>query len=324
MPTRTDWLGAAIVLVAASLFATLGTLSRTAYDAGLTPFAWVAWRAFIGSIGLWSLIAWRRGAWRRGPGSLVAGLVGAGRRAKGSLAIAILAGAALNLSIFVAFQRTTIALALLCFYTYPAIVAVGAVLLGRERLDATRVVALLLALGGMAAVVGGGLGSTSVVIDPMGIGLALVAALCQSVFVLSSRGYAGVPTDEAMASILTGSVVVAIVVTAVTDGPAALAFPLGLPGLLLLLVGVGLFAAAIPSFLFLTGIRRLGAVRTGILMLFEPVVGVALAAAFLAESLTVVQAIGGATILLAAGIVQRSSGGEHEPNAPVLEAPGGL
>ena len=40
----------------------------------------------------------------------------------------------------------------------------------------------------------------------------------------------------------------------------------------------GLFAAAIPSILFLTGIRLIGGTRAGILMLFEPVVGVALAA----------------------------------------------
>ena len=62
--------------------------------------------------------------------------------------------------------------------------------------------------------------------------------------------------------------------------------------MVVLLVGIGLFAAALPSVLFLTGIRWIGGVRTGILMLFEPVVGVALAAALLAEGLQPLQVAG--------------------------------
>ena len=55
--------------------------------------------------------------------------------------------------------------------------------------------------------------------------------------------------------------------------------PIEDPTVLPLLVFTGLFAAAaIPSFGFLTGIRLIGGTRAGILMLFEPVVGVALAA----------------------------------------------
>ena len=63
-----------------------------------------------------------------------------------------------------------------------------------------------------------------------------------------------------------------------TGAGAALAYPLREPSILPLLAFTGLFAAAIPSILFLTGIRLVGGTRAGILMLFEPVVGVALAA----------------------------------------------
>jgi drug/metabolite transporter (DMT)-like permease len=124
-----------------------------------------------------------------------------------------------------------------------------------------------------------------------------------------------------MGSILAGSAVVAAVVSVATGGVAALAMPLDSPGLLALLVGVGLFAAALPSVLFLTGIRWIGGVRTGILMLFEPVVGVALAAALLAEGLQPLQIVGGATILLAALVVQRGS--RPMESGAVLPAPGG-
>ena len=126
-----------------------------------------------------------------------------------------------------------------------------------------------------------------------------------------------------MGSVLAGSAIVAAVVSVATGGPAALLLPLGSPGLLLLLAVVGLFAAALPSVLFLTGIRWIGGVRTGIVMLFEPVVGVALAAIFLAEALAPLQVLGGATILLAALIVQRGTTVGAQAGGAVVPAPGG-
>jgi drug/metabolite transporter (DMT)-like permease len=78
----------------------------------------------------------------------------------------------------------------------------------------------------------------------------------------------------------------------------------------------GIAAAGIPSILFLRGIRTIGGTRTGILMLFEPVVGVGLAAVLLHEGLAPIQVVGGACILAAAVLLQRSEG-------PVVAAPAG-
>lgn len=325
-PDRARLTGTLIVLIAAALFATLGVFSRVATAAGMIPFAFVAWRAAIGAIGIWSVVAWMR---RRGRPLL--SLAAMDTRTRGSLVLAIVVGAALNLSIFVAFQETTLALALLGFYTYPAMVAAASVLLGRERLDAPRVIALLLAIAGMTAVVLGGAPAVQgeVALDRVevggglgiGVALALVAALCQAIFVLVSRGYAAVPTQQAMATILTGTAILAALISVLVAGPGAVTLPFGSPDLLGLLLVVGLFAAALPSTLFLSGIRRIGAVRTGILMLIEPVVGVALAAAFLAEAVTPVQVAGGVTILLAAALVQREAA--TSDGAAVVPPPGG-
>ena len=314
-----------LVLVAACLFGTLGILSRAAYDQGLAPFAWVAWRAGVGAIGLWVVIARRRGL-----RAMFDGIRAATSAERRWLALAIVASAGLNLSIFVAFQRTSIALALLGFYTYPAMVALVTAALGHERLDVARLTALALAVAGMVAVVAGGLQSgAAIAFDALGIGLALVAALCQTVFVVANRGYASIRNEEAMGVILAGSTLIAIVVTTVASGAAALALPFGNAGLFALLVGVGLFVAALPSFMFLTGVRRLGPIRAGILMLFEPVVGAALAALVLNEALTPLQLAGGATILVAAALVRRARGSSHQAGArdeaeiAVAPAPGG-
>lgn len=318
MPTaRAAWLGTVIVVVAAALFGSLGVLARLAYDDGMEPFAFVAWRAGVGALGLWLAIAVVRSRSRTTTPFRV------DRTSAGWLALAVALGAGLNLAAFLSFDTTTVALALLGFYTYPAMVAAGSVLLGREQLDAMRVIALALALVGMAVVV---LGGPSV--DPagrgglVGVALALAAAAFQTAFVLTSRGFASVPAEQAMGAILAGSAVLATIVALVVNGPAALALPLSSPSLLGLLVFVGLFAAALPSVLFLTGIRWIGGVRTGILMLFEPVVGVGLAALLLAEGLEPAQVVGGATILLAALIVQRGMRGPAGTPA-IAPAPGG-
>src|SRR5258706_6314818 len=244
--TRSDPSGVAIMIFAASLFATLGVLSRTAYDQGLTPFAFVAWRAGIGGIGLWVAVLVVRG---RRSVLWPAQMSGATRKA---MSLAILTGAALNLRMFYAFDHTTVALALLAFYTYPAMVAAASVALGRERLDTPRALALVLALAGMGAVVLGGLGAEFLIrAEPIGIAAALGAAACQAAFVLVSRGYAEVPNDQAMASILGAPGIVAVLVTIVTGGPSLLLEPLANGQLLALLIGVGIFTAAVPAYLFL-------------------------------------------------------------------------
>ncbi|HKB28077.1 MAG TPA: EamA family transporter, partial [Candidatus Limnocylindrales bacterium] len=115
--------------------------------------------------------------------------------------------------------------------------------------------------------------------------------------------------------------VVAAIVTIVTGGPALLLEPFANGELLGLLFIVGIFAAAVPSFMFLTGMRRLGGIRTGIVMLAEPVVAVILAAIFLSEPVAPLQAVGGVTILVAAILVQRDS--TSEATVAVAPVPGG-
>jgi drug/metabolite transporter (DMT)-like permease len=88
---------------------------------------------------------------------------------------------------------------------------------------------------------------------------------------------------------------------------------------LILLAGVA--AAGISSSLFLVAIRRIGGTRTGILMLFEPVTGVVLAALVLGEALSGVQVVGTALVLLGALVLQRSSEPQLEPVVETAAGP---
>jgi drug/metabolite transporter (DMT)-like permease len=300
-------LGVLTVLGSAALFGTLGPLSRFAYDLGVGPAAWVAWRALIGLLALVGFIAWRSRS-RRAAAPAVR-LWHLPRRAQGALVLAALMGFSLNLCMFFAFDRITIALALLGFYTYPAMVAVSNVALRREALDRPKAIALILALFGMTAVVASQLDpAAGIRLDALGIGLALGAALSQTVYVVISRdGYREVPTDVAISVVMFVTFIGASIVALVGGSAASLIPPLEAPGLIPLMLFTGIFAAAIPSLGFLSGIRRIGGLRAGILMLFEPVVGVALAAWLLGETLVPIQVVGAIAILAAAVILQRSS-----------------
>ena len=317
--SRAPIVGVVVVLTAASLFGTLGPLSRFAYDAGMQPLAFVTWRGAIGLLATAAFVAWRiarRGASLTRPADLDG-------RARLSLGIAALMGFVLNLCMFIAFDRITVALALLGFYTYPVMVATGNVALGREPLDRPRIAALVLAVVGMVAVVASQLDpAAGIRFDTIGVGLAIGAAMSQAVFVLVSRsGYRAVPADQAMAVVLAVTVACGVVVSVFTGATAPLSYPIEAPSVVPLLVFTGLFAAAIPSVLFLTGIRLVGGTGAGILMLFEPVVGVLLAAWLLGEGLAPVQVLGGVAILGAALILQRAAPpADRVVVAPAIEA----
>jgi drug/metabolite transporter (DMT)-like permease len=300
---RTFLFGSLALVLAASGFGLLGPVARLAYETGIGPMAFVVWRALFGLVAVAAIVALqaRRGTPIVNPFRL------ARRDGLGLLVVAV-AGLTLNLATFIAFDLTTIALVLLAFYTYPALVAVVAVVLGHERLDATRSVSLALAIGGMVLVVAGGLDPTDSgrPFNPAGVLLGLLAAVSQTVFVTVSRGrFSAIPSVQAMGWVILLFPIVciplALVLGDALDVPFRDGRALGYAAV------AGIAGAGVPSVLFLYGIRVLGGTRAGILMLMEPLVGVTLAALLLHEALLPIQIAGGAAILIAALLLQREA-----------------
>jgi drug/metabolite transporter (DMT)-like permease len=309
---RAPILGFAAVLTAAALFGTLGPTSRIAYRAGLEPLSFVTWRAAIAALAVLALVAW--GTTR---GRAIVRPRNIDRWARLGLVVAAITATTLNLGMFASFNRIPIGLALLAFYTYPAMTAVVAVVLRREPLDRSRVIALVLATAGMALVLAGQLDGSR--LDVLGILLALSAAVSQTVFVTISRdAYRSVPADQAMAFILATSAATAAFVAVLAGIRSELVLPLVRPDVLPILVFTGIAAAAVPSLLFLNGIRVIGGTRAAILMLLEPLVGVLLAAWFLAEGLQPIQLLGGAAILAAAVVLQRAAIATSRPRPEAM------
>jgi drug/metabolite transporter (DMT)-like permease len=284
--------GSLALILAASGFGMLGPVARLAYEAGFEPMAFVAWRAMFGFLAIVAIaaVAARRGIPLVNPLRLPRGDVA-------GLAAIVVAGLGVNISTFVAFDLTTVALVLLAFYTYPALVAVVAVALGHERLDGTRAVALLLALGGMTLVVAGGLDPArgSAAFNPVGVLLGLLAAVFQTLFVTVSRGrLVAVSAVQVMGWVLLSMTATCILLAAVLGN--ALDVPLRDGRALGLVLLAGVVGAGLPSVLLLVGIRAIGGTRAGILMLIE--------------ALLPIQVLGGAAILAAALLLQRGARGD--------------
>jgi drug/metabolite transporter (DMT)-like permease len=285
------------------MFAWLGPLSRWAAVDGVDSLAFVAWRAGIGALVLAVVVTVRAAAAR---GNAIRHH--ANQRERTMLAVATVVSVVLNLAIFAAFSRVTIAIALLGLYTYPAMVTAVALALGRERVSSSILAALGLALGGMAVVVVGSIDpAAGLLVDPLGVALALVAAACQTVFVTISRdGYPSISEDRAIGVILGGTFAGCVAIALATGGLGGLTLPFARPEVLPNLLVSGTLGAAIPSLFFLAAIRLIGGMRTGILMLFEPVVAVTLAAILLGEALRPIQTLGAVGVLGAALLLRRS------------------
>lgn len=300
--------GALFVLAAALAFSTLGSLSGLAYRAGMGSATFVTVRAVVGATLLLLVVAVRHQPWVK--------IRGLPRHEMAMLGAAVVANAVLNLALFAAYGQMAVALVLAVYFTYPMLVAVASVVIGRERFTRARTVGLATAAVGLALVMAERVGGAS--LAPLGLLWALVAATCQATYLVVSRsGYTRVPAEQATALMLGGGAALAGIVAVVADAPSgALVAWVADPAAWASIGVAGALGAAAAKVWLLNGVRLLGGTRTAVLMLFEPIAAVALAAVVLDQTVTPMQAAGGLVLLGAARLVQRPAPGAGAPVNP--------
>jgi drug/metabolite transporter (DMT)-like permease len=277
--------GALLCLASATAFGAMGIFGKLAYAEGATVGTLLAARFVLAAALLWVYAAGSRGVRRlravpRRDLALALGL--------GAIGYSAQAG-----SYFAALDRLDASLLSLLVYTFPAIVAVTAVAIGRERASRRTAVALTLASAGLVLVLAG---AAAGALDPLGTALGLTAALIYSAYILSSEGVAERIGPVALSTLVC------------TGAAATLTFG-GLVGGQLDLGGVSatgygwLAGLAVVSTvgavgLFFAGLQRVGPTAASILSTLEPVVTVGLAFAVFGESLGGAQLAGAALVLL--------------------------
>jgi drug/metabolite transporter (DMT)-like permease len=173
-------------------------------------------------------------------------------------------------------------------------VAVAAIAIGRERADARRFTALLLASGGLALVLANAQAGT---LDPLGAALALAAALVYTSYILTSQGVAG-----RIAPTLLSALVCTGAALTLTAGSWALGDLR--PGAVTAagwgwLLSLAVVSTVVAVSLFFAGLKRVGPTSAAILSTAEPVVTVVLAFIVFGELLGPFQLLGGALVIAA-------------------------
>jgi probable blue pigment (indigoidine) exporter len=191
--------------------------------------------------------------------------------------------------LYVAIRLVPVPVAILSYFVYPLMTGISAAALGLERLGIAGAAAALVALVGLALL----LGADAADLAWVGIGCALGAALCRVGTLLLTRAVLSSADSRLTTwySMLSSTAALLLVAGAVQ----APAFPHGAVGWTGFL-GVCAFSTVSMLALFASTVR-VGAFRTALIMNLEPVVSTLLSMAVLGEVLSAVQFLGGAIML---------------------------
>jgi drug/metabolite transporter (DMT)-like permease len=276
--------GFVLVLLSASGFATLAIFGKQAYDAGFDAPEVLAVR-FSLAAPLLFLIAAASGRSLRLPRPVFLRVF-----AMGAVGYAVQATL-----FFGALTRISASLTGLLLYLYPALVTVGAVALGRHRLNRLTVVGLTLAITGTVLIVGFPAGR----LDPLGITLGLLAAVWYSLYIL-----VGEHVLHDVDPIVTSAYVCLGAATSFVVVGGGLLRRLDFDGIehsgWSALVGMALFATVLAITTFFMGMARIGATWASITSSWEPVFTVVLGVLVLDDRLTWGTVVGGTLVVLGA------------------------
>ena len=204
---------------------------------------------------------------------------------------------------FAALERIDASLLSLMLYTFPAMVAVAAIVLGRERADATRFAALALASVGLVLVLAS---ARPGALDPLGAGLAIGAAVVYTTYILVSQGIAGRLGPTLLSALVCSGAAVTLTAGSALLGdlrPAEVT-PAGWGWL----AGIAVVSTVAAVSLFFAGLKRVGPTTASILSTVEPVVTVVLAFLVFGELLGGLQLLGGGLVIAAVLVL-----GSHRP-----------
>lgn len=192
-----------------------------------------------------------------------------------------------------ALQYASAGLVALLLYLYPVLVAGLSVVFLRERLSWPRVLALGLALAGVALTAGPVAG------EWRGVALGLGAAAIYSVYIIvGDRVLTSVSPWMSSAVIFASAGLMAGLLMLI----GGVAFPATAAGWGTM-AGIVVLATLAPVSLFLYGVARVGATNAALLSTLEPIVTTLLAAWAFGEHLGMLTLIGGALILFATVVV---------------------
>jgi drug/metabolite transporter (DMT)-like permease len=285
--------GALFCLASAAGFGAMGVFGKLAYRHGATVGTLLTVRFVLAAAVLWLLLLLVRRPSLRALRRLPRRDVGLAL-ALGGLGYSAQAGA-----YFAALDRLDASLLALLLYTFPIIVTVAAIALGREAFSGRTATALGLASGGLLLVLAG---AAAGALDPLGTALGVTAAVVYSAYILVSEGVTRRVEPLLLSTLVCTGAAITLTVTGALGGwldlGAVDAAGYGW------IAAIALVSTVAAVGLFFAGLARVGPSSAAILSTFEPVVTVTLAFLVFGESFSPAQLLGGALVLGAVILVR--------------------
>ena len=204
-----------------------------------------------------------------------------------------------NFFYYFAIQKTSVAVAITVQYTAPVLVLLYMVFAGRQRPAWNQIAGVLLAMVGIALVVG--LFHSGIRLNALGVGAAMLAAFSFSFYNIAGQGLVTRnPPLKVMNYALLGSAVLWLVI----NPPWKLAahhYSAGQWGFLFVFACLSML---LPYVLYFNGLKYLDPTRAVVTSCLEPVFAILLAVIFVHEAVRGLQIVGIAAVLVATVMVQ--------------------
>jgi drug/metabolite transporter (DMT)-like permease len=287
------------VVASALLFGTLALYGTYAQREHLTIVTLLSLRFLIAAVSLWAMVVVRRQLYwpgvHRAAQLGVLGLLFVGQSA----------------CYFLSLRSVPAAVTAILLYIYPVVVTVLGWLLFREGLSLRSAVALVIAICGVVLVIGV---TPSGHLDISGVAWGIGAGLLYAVYIVVGKHVLDDVTPLLSMAVVSSTAAVTLLVYGAITGSVRSFDAAGW----LTVFGAALLPTVLGATLFLFGLARIGPTRASILSTLEPVATGVLASVLLAERLSATQALGGASVLVAAALV--ATGTEARRGAAVRVA----
>lgn len=287
--SRVPFAAASAAILSSILFSGKGILTKTGMTYGMSSLDMLALRMGLAAPIYAAILVWSQ---RR---------VRAPKALFGQAILLGLLGTYLSPTLnFMGLQTVSASLERILIHAIPAFVMVVAALVGTEKLNRVKIIALAICYGGVTlSCLGGDHGRSSA--DTFGVLAILAGCLIYAVFLVKSvsmQRTMGTVTFTSTAML--ASTLACVVQNLITGRLPALVHPP--PGVLMLGAALALFCTVLPVYLSAYGISKLGAGRSSTLNMFGPLFTPIAAACILGERMGMLQ-IAGFLLVFAGGIL---------------------
>lgn len=280
-------LGVLLCGLSAVAFAMLGPFGVPAFATGASVNTVVGWRFLVAAVAVWVIVVVSRRP------------LGQGRSVWQPLVMGAVLYATQSALYFMALQRLTVGLTSLLLYTMPVMVVLVSVATGRERPSVRVLVALVLAVGGVAVtLLGPGVGAVS----GFGVLLGIGSAVVYTIYFFGMDTLPPAADRVTVTALICSGAAVAHVTVGSLRGVFDWTPSPDLVGWVLAMAGV---STVLAMMLLLTGIRSAGAASASVVSCVEPVTAVLIGAALFGDPFGPAQWLGTAGVVAAVVLLAR-------------------